>query len=201
MTLKQPLIAGVLIKSGDTGFVVLPWTALGNCLSRKPCLGFASGIDGPRVFKQEGLPVGPSWADVERLIMSASGDRPRDIRDHAILLLFAFYALRSAEVAALRLEDLDWEREIIVVARPKQRRAQEYPLVHSVGEAIVRYLQQVRPRCASREIFLTLKAPFRPLSAGALYHLGQQPLVRTEHPEPAPRTTFAPACLCRTSAG
>ena len=60
---------------------------------------------------------------------------------------------------------------LIVVARPKQRRAQEYPLVHSVGEAIVRYLQQVRPRCARREIFLTLKAPFRPLSAGALYHL------------------------------
>ena len=43
--------------------------------------------------------------------------------------------------------------------------------VHSVGEAIVRYLQQVRPCCARREIFLTLKAPFRPLSAGALYHL------------------------------
>jgi integrase/recombinase XerD len=134
-------------------------------------VGLASGIDGPRVFKQEGLPVGPSWTDVERLIMVASGDQPRDIRDHAILLLFAFYALRSAEVAGLRLEDLNWEREIIVVARPKQRRAQEYPLVHSVGEAIVRYLQQVRPRCASREIFLTLKAPFRPLSAGALYHL------------------------------
>jgi len=134
-------------------------------------VGLASGIDGPRVFKQEELPVGPSWADVERLIMTASGDQPRDIRDHAILLLFAFYALRSAEVAGLRLEDLNWEREIIVVARPKQRRAQEYPLVHSVGKAIVRYLQQVRPCCARREIFLTLKAPFRPLSAGALYHL------------------------------
>jgi site-specific recombinase XerD len=44
-------------------------------------------------------------------------------------------------------------------------------LVHSVGDAILRYLQQVRPRCARREIFLTLKSPFRPLSAGALYHL------------------------------
>jgi integrase len=88
-------------------------------------VGLASGIDGPRVFQQEGLPVGPSWADVERLIMTARGDQPRDIRDHAILLLFAFYALRSGEVAALRLGDLNWEREIIVVARPKQRRAQE----------------------------------------------------------------------------
>jgi integrase/recombinase XerD len=134
-------------------------------------VGLASGIDGPRVFKQEGLPVGPSWPDVERLIMTASGDQPRDIRDYAILLLFAIYAFRSGEVAALRLEDLDWEREIIVVARPKQRRAQQYPLVKSLGEALVRYLQQIRPRSARREIFLTFKAPFRPLSAGALYHL------------------------------
>ena len=87
--------------------------------------------------------MGPSWADVERLIMTASGDQARDIRDYAILLLFANYALRSGEVAALRLEDLNWDREIIVVARPKQRRAQEYPLVKNVGEAIIRYLQQV----------------------------------------------------------
>src|SRR5260370_32373504 len=94
-------------------------------------VGLASGIDGPRVFKQEGLPVCPSWTDVERLIMDASGDQPRDIRDHAIQLLLAFYALRSGEVAALRLEYLNWEREIIVVARPKQRRAHADPLEYS----------------------------------------------------------------------
>jgi len=35
----------------------------------------------------------------------------------------------------------------------------------------MRYLQRVRPRCARREIFLTLKAPFRRLSQGTLYHL------------------------------
>lgn len=134
-------------------------------------VGVASGVDGPRVFKQEGLPLGPSWIDVQQLVMAVSGDQPRDIRDHAILLLLAIYALRSGEVATLRLEDLDWEREIIVVTRPKQRRAQEYPLVKNVGEAIIRYLQQVRPRCVRREVFVTLKAPFRPLSAGALYHL------------------------------
>jgi len=119
----------------------------------------------------EALPVGPHWADVQRLITSASGNRPRDIRDRSILMLFAIYGFRTGEVAGLRLEQVNWEREIIAVMRPKQRRAQEYPLVHSVGEAILRYLQHVRPRCARREIFLTLKAPFRPLSPGALYHL------------------------------
>jgi site-specific recombinase XerD len=133
--------------------------------------GFAAGIQGPRVFKQEGLPVGPSWPDVERLLAATDGQHPRQIRDHAILLLFALYAFRSGEVAVLRLDDLHWEREVIAVARPKQRRAQEYPLVPMAGEAILRYLQQVRPRCGRRELFLSLTAPFRPLSAGAFYHL------------------------------
>jgi integrase/recombinase XerD len=70
--------------------------------------GLAAGIDGPRVFKQEGLPMGPTWPDVERLLTSTRGDRPREIRDHAILLLFALYAFRSGEVAALELGDLHW---------------------------------------------------------------------------------------------
>ena len=123
------------------------------------------------MFQHEGLPVGPSWSDVQRLIASAGGNSARDIRDRAILILLATYGLRSGEVAGLRLEDVNWESELVSVARPKQRRAQQYPLVSEAGEAILRYLQEVRPRCAQREIFLTLKAPFRRLSQGGLYHL------------------------------
>jgi integrase/recombinase XerD len=133
--------------------------------------GIAVGINGPRLFTQEALPVGPAWTEVQRLISSTNGDWPGDIRDRAILMLFATYGFRSAEVACLRLEQVNWDREIIAIMRPKQRRAQEYPLVPSVGEAIIRYLQQVRPRCSHREIFLSLNAPFRPLSHGALYNL------------------------------
>ena len=131
----------------------------------------AAGIDGPRLFQHEGLPAGPSWPDVRRLIASTGGDSARDIRDRAILMLLATYGFRSGEVASLCLEDLNWESEIISIARSKPRRTQEYPLVTEVGEAILRYLQQMRPRCARREMFLTLKAPFRRLSQGALYHL------------------------------
>lgn len=133
--------------------------------------GIAAGVNGPRLFKQEQLPVGPSWPDVQRLIAATSGDQPRDIRDHAILILFGLYAFRSGEVAGLRLEDLDWEKETITIARPKQRRAQQYPLIDSVGEAILQYLRKVRPRCAHREIFLSLRGPFRRLSTGGLYHV------------------------------
>ena len=138
----------------------------------------AAGIDGPRLFRHEGLPVGPPWPDVRRLIASTEGDSPRDIRDRAILMLLATYGFRSGEVAGLSLEDLNWESEIISIARPKPRRAQEYPLVGETGEAILRYLQKVRPRCARREIFLTFKAPYRRLSQGTLYHLVSKRLGR-----------------------
>jgi integrase len=111
--------------------------------------GIAAGIDGPRLFQHEGLPVGPPWPDVQRLIASTIGDSARDIRDHAILILLATYGFRSSEVAGLRLEDVNWESEIVSITRPKQRRAQEYPLVSAAGEAILRYLQWARPAARS----------------------------------------------------
>ncbi|MBI2290752.1 MAG: tyrosine-type recombinase/integrase [Betaproteobacteria bacterium] len=139
-------------------------------------VGIATGIVGPRVFTHEGLPVGPDWNDVRRLLSSASGNAPRDIRDAALLQLFAVYGFRSGEVAKLQLDDMHWAQDLICLRRPKQRCAQEYPLLPSVGEAILRYVQQVRPRSPCREIFLRLHAPFRPLSTGGLYDMVRQRL-------------------------
>jgi site-specific recombinase XerD len=125
--------------------------------------GIAAAIEAPRLFTQEGLPLGPTWEEVQQLIASTAGNRPADIRNHAIILLLAVYGLRRGEVARLRLEDVDWQGEVLHVVRSKQRCVQHYPLVASVGNAILRYLEEVRPRCTHRELFLALKAPIRPL--------------------------------------
>lgn len=130
--------------------------------------GITAVIESPRLYAREGIPEGPSWDDVQRLLVGSSGDRPADIRDHAILMLLAMYGLRRGEVAGLRLDDLDWEGEMIHIARPKQRRAQRYPLLPAVGDAILRYLREVRPRCDTRTLFLTLDAPIRALSAASI---------------------------------
>ncbi len=130
---------------------------------RKWCSAIAAAIEAPRLFTQEGLPLGPTWDEVQQLIASTTGDRAVDIRDHAILLLLAVYGLRRCEVAGLCLDDVDWEGEVLHVVREKQRCTQYYPLVASVGNAIVRYLKETRPQCAHRELFMTLHAPIRPL--------------------------------------
>ncbi len=127
---------------------------------------------------REGIPQGPGWEDVQRLLGSTSGDSPVDIRDHAILTLLALYGLRRGEVAALQLDDVDWQGELIHVTRPKQRVSQRYPLLPAVGEAILRYLRNVRPRCSHRALFLTLDAPIRPLSAKSITPLAHVHLSR-----------------------
>ncbi|HTF68207.1 MAG TPA: tyrosine-type recombinase/integrase [Edaphobacter sp.] len=131
--------------------------------------GLAEAIMAPRVYQHELIPAGPPWNIVERLLASTEGDRAVDIRDRAILMLFASYGLRSEEVQRLQLEDLDWEQEVIHVLRPKPRRVQQFPLLPGVGEAILRYLTEIRLRRPSRHVFLTVKAPYSPLSRSALW--------------------------------
>jgi site-specific recombinase XerD len=125
--------------------------------------GLADGIRAPRLYKQEGLAIGPSWDDVKRLLAAADTDRPTDIRDRAMLMLLAIYGLRAGEVVSLRLDDFDWQREMLNVPRGKGRKPRTYPLCRQVGDAVLRYLCEVRPQTAYREVFLTRLAPIKPL--------------------------------------
>ena len=146
--------------------------------------GIASAIESPRLFQQETLPAGPTWTEIQQLLSQTHSERPGDIRDHAILMLLALYGLRSGEVSALQVDQLDWAHEQITISRPKQHCSQVYPLTKELGTALIRYLRDVRPRCERREVFLTLRAPWRPLSAGALHRLTQTRLVQVGYRGP-----------------
>lgn len=125
-------------------------------------------IDAPRLYTLEGLPTGPSWTQVRQLIAGIGREKPADIRNRAIIMMLAVYGFRSSEVCRLRLDDLDWERELILLSRTKQLREHQYPLVREVGEAILLYLRKARPRTDRREVFLRLRPPFEPLTVGGL---------------------------------
>jgi integrase/recombinase XerD len=133
--------------------------------SKHWCRAGLAALDAPRIYRLESLPRGPAWSDVQRLLTSCAGETPSEIRDHAMLLIIAVYGVRSGEVRHLCLEDIDWEREILCIRRPKQRKSQHYPLVREVGGAILRYLREVRPKCKLRAIFVTQVQPYRTLTA------------------------------------
>ncbi|APZ93225.1 site-specific integrase [Fuerstiella marisgermanici] len=137
--------------------------------SRRWCQsGLADGIRGPRVYSQESIPAGPAWADVQKILASVEGDQPAQIRDRAILMLLAIYGLRAGEVRCLQLENFSWEHERLTVHRGKTQSTHVYPLTRQVGDSVLRYLQSVRPRSVHREVFLTVRPPFRPLAHGSV---------------------------------
>jgi site-specific recombinase XerD len=57
-----------------------------------------------------------------------------------------------------------------------------FPLEPSVERAISRYVRDARPQSDNSTLFLTVRAPFRPLSAGALYHLVRSRTPATARP-------------------
>ncbi|MBK8871890.1 MAG: tyrosine-type recombinase/integrase [Elusimicrobia bacterium] len=140
--------------------------------------GLADAFHGPTIYSHEGLPRGPLWPEVKRLLAALNTGRPSHVRNRAILLLFAVYGFRAGEVARLCLDDIDWRHDRITVPRTKQRRRQTYPLIPSVGRAILRYLKEVRPKTHHREVFLCLLAPVRPISSAALWTVVANPIDR-----------------------
>ena len=131
--------------------------------------GFAKGIQAPRIYQYENLPEGPTEKEVRQLLRSAKGSSQAALRTRAILMLFAVYGLRSGEVSRLLLSDFDWRQEVFVVNHSKKGGSQRYPLQREVGDAILHYLREARPRCACRHLFITLHPPYRPVGTSALW--------------------------------
>jgi integrase len=111
------------------------------------------------------------------MLADAETDNPRDIRDRAILLLLAVYGMRSGEVAALRLDQIDWPSGTLRLFRLKRRQPQIYPLVPSAAEALARYIDTVRPPSSCPEVFLCMQAPRRPLKAGSIHNVANRRFV------------------------
>jgi len=102
--------------------------------------------------------------DVERLIASCDRASPVGRRDRAILLLLARLGLRAGDIVHFRLSDIDWKGAWIHVCG-KGRRQTRLPLTQEVGQAIVAYLQDGRPRTNADALFVCCRAPFRAFSS------------------------------------
>ena len=100
---------------------------------------------------------------VNRIVASCDPTTARGRRDRAVLLLLARLGLRAGDVAALRLDDLDWSGAAVTVFG-KARREVRLPLPQEVGDAILAWLSGGRPRRDDEHVFFGLRAPIGPLA-------------------------------------
>src|SRR5262249_18331058 len=70
--------------------------------------------------------------------------------------------------AELLLDDVDWQHSRIRIRAQKGGKEVTLPLLEPVGEAIIGYLRHRFAQTPFREVFLSTKAPFQPLSSLAI---------------------------------
>lgn len=127
-------------------------------------VGAVPAVAGWRVAS---LPRGLQAREVERLLATCDTDTDMGRRDLAVLTVLARLGLRGGEVARLELGDLDWHDGELQV-RGKGSRIERLPLPVPVGEALAAYLTGGRPRCEATTVFVTVRAPYRPLTPSAV---------------------------------
>lgn len=125
-------------------------------------------IESPRQYRLSGIPRSISWADVERMLSAVDRRCAVGKRDYAILLLLVTYGLRGREVAALTLDDIDWERQRLRVPERKAGHSTAFPLSSIVGDSIVDYLKYGRPQRADRRVFYRVLAPWEPMTSNGV---------------------------------
>lgn len=113
--------------------------------------------------RRSSLPRGITKADARGLLGCCDRRSALGRRDYAVIITLLRLGLRAGEVAAVRLDDIDWRAAELVV-RGKGSRQDRLPLPAEVGEAIAAYLQRGRPTSDRREVFLRGRAPFGPIA-------------------------------------
>jgi len=130
--------------------------------------GLDTVIDTPRVYRGERLPRSLPWKTVQSFLAAIDRSTPVGRRDYAMFLLITTYGLRTSEVAALRLDEIEWRAGQLRIPRPKVKTSLLLPLTKEVGSAIAAYLRRGRPDLPCREVFLRVRAPAGPLAPTAV---------------------------------
>ena len=105
------------------------------------------------------LPKALTDDQANRFLAAFDHGTPTGRRDYAIARCISDLGLRASEVAALRLEDIDWRSGTLRIVGNKSRHDDELPFTAAVGRAIVAYLREGRPKTAARHIFLRVRPP------------------------------------------
>lgn len=128
----------------------------------------------PGVYPPQRASIPSVWDKelLAQLLDNIDRHSPRGKRDYAIVLLACRLGVRSGDIKALTLDHIDWVAETITFTQAKTQLPLRLPLTEEVGNALIDYIKSVRPKTQCREVFFTLRPPFKPFTENThLYHI------------------------------
>lgn len=92
--------------------------------------------------------------DIAKVLDAIDRSSPLGKRDYAFILVGATTGLRLADIASLRLKDMDWRNGAINVVQRKTSVAISVPLVRGIGDALSDYILHGRRKTTCDDVFL-----------------------------------------------
>ncbi|CAM4426484.1 tyrosine-type recombinase/integrase [Paenibacillus alkaliterrae] len=125
--------------------------AYDNGLTNKDCSIFVLADNYKKHCK---IPTTYEESEISSMIASVERSSAIGKRDYLILLLAAEYGWRTKDIVRFRFDQIDWDKSIIRFNQSKTDTAVEYPLLSSIGNAIIDYLKYGRPKTTAEEIIV-----------------------------------------------
>ncbi len=102
--------------------------------------------------------------EMEQIINSCDKKTSKGLRDRAIILLLSRLGLRAGDIVDMKLNHINWQEGVLHLFG-KGHREDCLPLPQDAGDAILDYIEKVRPATKVTAVFLCLNAPYRPFSS------------------------------------
>jgi len=118
-----------------------------------------------KCHRAEKLPSIYNNEEIRRMESSIERTSPTGKRNYAIFLLASRLGLRASDIRFLQFNELDWDKNVINLTQCKTNKNIQLPLLNIIGEAIIDYIRNGRPKSDSTTIFLTAIAPYTTISA------------------------------------
>lgn len=121
-----------------------------------------------KIKEKERIPSFYTTDEVAKIEHSVNRNSPIGKRDYAMVLLASRLGLRSSDIATLTFSELDWANNMLKKRMQKTGKFIELPLLAEVGNAIIDYLKNARPKSKSDMVFILGRSPYSPLDAGVV---------------------------------
>lgn len=101
------------------------------------------------------LPTTYTEEEISRILAAVDRSSAIGKRDYLILLLAAQYGWRTGDIVNFKFSQIDWDKNTISFDQGKTDIPVEYPLLSSVGNAVIDYLKHGRPKTDALEIIVS----------------------------------------------
>lgn len=118
----------------------------------------------PKAVKSRTLPSVYSPEEIRRIESAVDVSTATGKRDICILLLASRLAMRAGDIVKLSFDEIDFKNDRITFFQEKTGEPQSLPLLPEIKAALEGYIKDSRPDSSEEKIFLSLYAPYRPLT-------------------------------------